>query len=237
MSGDSESHGKTGGKFMGWVKRHPYATGGIVFVVGFIILILLSKQSGGASGASTDNSAGLAAQVQSEAIAAQAAAQQQQLSAAAAAQTAQVNGAVSVNQSNNQAAVDIATIQANSANQIASLEAALGTTQSNNQTTTNNLGITTQGNVQLAGIDASTQQAKIASDTQVALGAQETGVLGQLLSGIFAQPQNPAYSGPLPATAGGHSAGVTISNTAKFLSGVPANSLFTPAQINQLLNG
>lgn len=213
----------------GNIKKHPYIASGVVFLGGAFLIYLYYSGSSSSSSSSTAGSGNayssyLAAQLQSEQLNGQLAAQTAQITAAANAQTQQVNGAVAVNTANDQAQVDIATIQANATSQIAALQAQLGTTQSNNAAT-----------VQVAGINAQTQQVQIGSNTQIALGAQQTGVINNLLSDIF--KQSPAYSGSLPQTAGGHSAGTTITNVTNWLNGQSNTTLFTPSQIKQLLNG
>lgn len=237
----SDAAAKSKSSIWAKAKKHPYMTGAIVFLGGAALIFIFRALSGSsqtaASGSSTDASY-WQAQLQSEALAAQQSAQTQQIQAAAAAQTGQVNGAVAINTSNNQTALGVAQLQAQTQQQIASYETSLGTIQSNNQAGTSNLNITTAGNVQLAGINASTQQAQIASTTQLGLGAQQTGLLQSIFSSLFAQPTAPpVYAAAVPGSNGNWSASQSLQNANSWVNSLPPSTLLTQSQVHQLLAG
>lgn len=134
-----------------WIKAHPYATAGGVFVVGAILIYLYySGGSKTAAGATDNTAAQLAAQVQSENVQAQygaalAAQQSQQASV-----EAQVNGAVSVAQLQAQAAATETTAQA-----------ALDAQQIASQQTIDLAGIAANQAINLGSLTAQTNLAQI----------------------------------------------------------------------------
>jgi hypothetical protein len=115
-----------------WVERHPYATAGIVFAAGAILIYLYYSggSSTGGSSADADFQAQLQAQTQQEAIQAQYAAQASAQGTQASIAAGQVNGAV----------------------QVAQLEYGASTTQAQLAATTSQAGIAAQESVENAGI-------------------------------------------------------------------------------------
>jgi hypothetical protein len=89
----------------------------------------------------------------------------------------------------------------------------------------------------MASINAGVQQQQLADSTQVALGAQTTGVLSQLLNGIFSHPANSnVFNGTLnnPTNTSTNS---RITTLIPQVGNLPQNTLFTQQQVLQLLEG
>lgn len=182
-----------------WIKQHPYATAGIVFVVGIILWLLLRKGSGGAAASPFDSFyAAQAASTQSgnALVAAQnantAAVQQAQIQADAATTVAGYQRDVLNAQTSG--AVQVANISAGAQTQIAQLMAQLGTEQA--QQSTIQTGLTTSGAVQLSQIQtAGAVQINAANATAGVQTAQVAGTADMYRAFVtnYLNNQNVAY--------------------------------------------
>ena len=237
-------------KIQHWISEHPYATGGIVFVVGLFLLWWFGFFGGSSS---SSGSSDVQSYYAAEAAAAQAAGQTQQAQIAANAQDAQVQAAQAVGLAQIQAQQDVSNTQ--SADSLAAVQAQTAYLTAASAAAADVANQQTAAAVNIAGINANASQ-NIAStvtagqvaDTGVTAAASDyTNLIGFLgaqvaATGSYVNPEpallTPTGSGPIspsPQHVGAVSSGqITVAQQKKALAKVFPNLTFGNATSKQV---